>query len=386
MQPVIDILGLAQSMVDITTVDAIADALLPSLGVEKGGRRVLQSVDERHEVLQTLEEAGCATKISPGGSLANTLVAISRLSLAATATNKGWPQLNIALGTNCGSDPISQFFSSQLNSAGVAVVPVADACAAPGHTGTVFVLPSADAQRSFLSFFHSEAMTVGPGLLQSAARARLVVVEGYLWELPQASETIPQLVAAARAGGAKVVLTAGDPGVVARHRQSIQKVLEAGGQDILFFCNMEEACELVGAGRSCCARWAAEQLGLWCSVAVVTDGSRGSHVACAGQVHSALPMGPPSGGAIIDTCGAGDAYAAGFLFAMASGCASPSDSAIFAGRVAACVISRHGAQLHEDEALELVELLSLESADAASGAALPSLLRPAATMSSVWAP
>lgn len=150
---------------------------------------------------------------------------IARLSAAAAASRRRHRPLRVALGTSCGSDPIGQYFTSQLNSAGVTVLPSAlQSSPTPGHTGTVFVLPSADAQRSFLSFFHSEALGLSPDLLRTAANSRLLIIEGYLWEMPGAAEAVKRAVAAARAGGARVALTAGDPGVVARHRSSILKV------------------------------------------------------------------------------------------------------------------------------------------------------------------
>ena len=75
-------------------------------------------------------------QITPGGSLANTLVAISRLSKAS-----GRSRLNVALAASCSSDAVGQYFATSLNNAGVAVLPVSEE---PGHTGTVFVLSSPD--------------------------------------------------------------------------------------------------------------------------------------------------------------------------------------------------------------------------------------------------
>lgn len=161
----------------------------------------------------------------------------------------------------------------------------------------------------------------------------------------------------------------------------------------MFFSNTEEACELVGRGRSCCPKAAAKELSRLCAVAVVTDGGNGSHIAAGGRVTSVPPAAPP-GGVVVDTCGAGDAYAAGFIFALASGVTCARSAGAFAGRVAARVISRHGAQLHEDEARALAALLpqatprpSASSAPLASGE-LPTLLRPAASpfLGAQWQP
>ncbi|GAX82953.1 hypothetical protein CEUSTIGMA_g10380.t1 [Chlamydomonas eustigma] len=332
-------------MVDITSDSAVSGDILKQLRVEKGGRRVLGSLDERSKALTILQDSDCSTKITAGGSVANTLVGISRLSKASRRK-----KIHVALSSSCSTDAIGQYFSASLNNAGVAVLPSEDV----GHTGTVFVLASPDGQRSFLSYFQSEHMKVSTSLRVAVSQCRLVVVEGYMWEMPGAAEAITEVVAIAKAHGVQVAMTAGDPGVVARNRDKILQVLNLGGRDILFFSNQEEACELLGKGRVCGANTAILGLGSLCGVAVVTDGSRGSFVSCMGQVHTIPAAEVPTG--VVDTCGAGDAYAAGFCYAIMTGhdCAS---AGAFASSTAAQVIARHGAQLLESEAQELVELL-----------------------------
>ncbi len=222
-----------------------------------------------------------------------------------------------------------------------------------GHTGTVFVLPSPDGQRSFLSYFESEKLVVSASLKNAIRRSRLVVIEGYLWELPNAEAAIAEVVATAQQSGAKVVLTAGDRGVVALNRGNLTQALQAGGKDILIFSNKDEACELLGTCPLKAAD-AAVALGSMCSISVVTDGPSGSYVSCMGQVHHIAPVEGPQG--VVDTCGAGDAYAAGFCYALMMGhdCQT---AGRFASSTAAQIIQRHGAQLMEDEAERLVGLL-----------------------------
>lgn len=83
-----------------------------------------------------------------------------------------------------------------------------------GTTGTVMVFCTPDAQRSFLSCIpNDEVVVLTPELLQAAARSRLLVIEGYLFDLPGASEALPALVEAAKAAGTVVALTMGDAGV-----------------------------------------------------------------------------------------------------------------------------------------------------------------------------
>ena len=321
--------------------------------------RVLSTVSERSEVLASLNDAGFSPKISPGGSLCNTLVTVSRLSRAADRN------VSVALGGSSSEDALGSFFVSSLAEAGVGRFDTAAATAfdtnapAKGTTGLVFVLPSSDGQRSFLSFFQEEQMHASSQLLTAVSKSRIIVIEGYLWCMPGAAEAIQKMVDQAKLSGTQVVLTAGDPGVVARYRDSMWSVLNSpSGRDMILFANKEEACELLGHGWTCDAMKAAGDLGSLCSIAVVTDGSNGSFVSCMGRVEAIPPS--PVISDILDTCGAGDAYAGGFLYALMTGhlCC---EAGQFASSVAAKVVSRHGSQLTQDEAAMLIKSLPAET-------------------------
>ncbi len=217
------------------------------------------------------------------------------------------------------------------------------------------------------------------------------------------------------------MLTAGDPGVVARHREAMLRIIHGQGVDLLF-TNEAEAQALIGASpaRPSAAsnpeqpqtpaelaaeagRAAALTLAESVPLVVVTCGSSGSFVAALGRLHQIpaywLPQGP------VDTCGAGDAFMSGFLYAQLvswlRGCCSaapalqldartpwprsalgqPPPPAIlvhlgsltrlqslqagydvktageFASRTASAVISRFGPHLHEEDAEDLVSAL-----------------------------
>ncbi len=234
------------------------------------------------------------------------------------------------------------------------------------------VLTTPDAQRSFLSFFDSGSVRMTPGMARAVAASRLVVIEGYMLEVPGAQAWVPQVARAAHAAGAQLVLTAGDPTVVRRHRATLNALLDEGLVDVLF-CNMEEAQELMqqqpheaaaaaeeqpaklsGEPRRQAAHALAAGLAARSTLAVVTDGSRGSYLSLLGEVYECAPHWAPQGP--VDVCGAGDAYAAGILFAVSQGF-DVQTAGQFAARVAAAVISRHGAQLAAEDAQELVRHL-----------------------------
>jgi len=354
-----DVLGLGQAMVDFTCA-LPGEALLAEapFNVTKGARRVI-SLTERGAVLDALEAAGVPSQVSPGGSLANTLVAISRLSAAHGSA------MRVCMAGCVGTDTLGQYFKSALQKAGMTVQVDEDLVA---HTGTVMVLTTPDAQRSFLSFFDSGALRMTPRMATAIQSSRLVLIEGYMLELPGADTWLVDVARTARAAGAQVALTAGDPSVVARHQRELQALLSDGLVDVLF-CNLEEATGLLeglavppasteksdGPAEtqwSACA--AAAALAKLTSVVVVTDGAQGACVGALGNVSSVPPHWAARGP--VDVCGAGDAYAAGIVYALAQGF-EVSTAGDFAARVASAVIARHGAQLAEEDAAELVQCL-----------------------------
>lgn len=358
------------------------------------------------------------SQVSAGGSLANTLVALARLGSPATASPR---PLRVAM-TGCvgGNDVLGSYVRAQLKQAGVHVV---GATPKASQTGTVMVFSTPDAQRSFLSCFSSEDdLTIDDEMRAAVSRAKVLLIEGYLWELPGSRQALPQLIRLAKQAGTLVALTAGDAGVVARHRHSVWEAI-AAGVDILF-TNAAEASALIqspqeeptskqqhplllqplhssvisdddagssiaGDDTTCspsspsCSisrrssidsddtslvglqldqltpsstsstnvaytpEECAKKLASSCSMVVVTDGSKGSYITAMGDLFVIPPCwssSPP-----VDTCGAGDAYAAGLLYALLQGSGLSAMGQV-AARTASAAISRYGPQLTEQDA------------------------------------
>lgn len=397
-------------------------------------------MEEKAAVMERLQ--GYNSQVSAGGSLANSLVGIAQLAaarerfLAKSTTTSGssnsssgasspaaaavspaaaQPQqqrLRVAMAGCCGgSDALGEYGRAQMTAAGVDIISV-DGDSAPWagtQTGTVMVFTTPDAQRSFLSSFSSEdTLHLTPQLLSAVSRSRLVVIEGYLWELPNAAEVLPAVVKHARAVGTLVVMTAGDASVVQRHGAKVLQAIQEGVD--MYICNAAEAEALQQyvveqqqqqASQQCVSAAEQQQLqhlqrvqemeqhhvtldpqgsasidSVWdsdgrsngssspipgvsegqvaacelagvCPLVVVTDGSRGSYITALGQ----LTVVPPFWRTIapVDTCGAGDAYCSGFLFAFLLGLDMHSMGHV-AAKTASAVISRHGPHLQERDA------------------------------------
>jgi len=282
---------------------------------------------------------------------------------------------------------------------------------AGSQTGTVIVLTTPDAQRSFISWFSSQALEIPPELEAAVARTRVVVLEGYLFELPGAAEKLATVIRVAKRSGALVALTAGDAGLVARCSAQFLGALHAGVD--LLLTNADEAAALAAAlaggqqhGRQeaaastsaasssgqqqpLSAEAAAKQLASHVPMAVVTDGSRGSYITGLGELLLVPPcwMGQPPA----DTCGAGDAYAGGLLWGLLTGLDLWSVGQA-AARTASAVIAHHGAQLSSDDASAVVASVeqalvrrlpqSLSGGGEAAAAAGPQLLEPGRAVAS----
>lgn len=369
-------------------------------------------------------------QVSAGGSLANSLVGIAQLAAArerfltpshqhaTTSQNSSQSssspssparqrRIRVAMAGCCGgSDALGEFGRAQMAAAGVDMVSVDDPTAtfAGSTTGTVMVFTTPDAQRSFLSSFSSEDnIHLTPALLQAVTKSRLLVIEGYLWELPGAAEVIPAVVKHARAVGTLVVLTAGDASVVQRHGAKVLETIQAGVD--MFVSNVGEAHALQGFlqqqqqlsqqqqqsaaaaehllheqqemqkhsvlldpqgsanldsmweagsssssiadGSSSEGQQVACELAGVCPLVVVTDGSRGSYITALGQLIVVPPYWRSK--APVDTCGAGDAYCGAFLFAFLLGLDLHAMGHL-AAKTASAVISRHGPQLLPQDA------------------------------------
>ncbi len=318
------------------------------------------------------------SQITPGGSLANSLVAYSMLNdallrcmpLAFTPAPVPTPSTPpaVAIAGPLGSDAMGQYFTQQMRSHGVHVL-----SEPPQHssTGTVAVLTTPDAQRSFMSYLGSDEPLAShaPALQQHLPQTELLLIEGYLWEAVDGMQAIRNAAMEARAAGTRVALTCGDAGIVTRHASAIVSLLQEGLVDVLF-ANKQEAlallecggvsdvCQVSGRIRSvpadACATALCTHL---CPLVLVTDGANGAAIAQRAE-HSHVPelhivppcwqKDPPA-----DTNGAGDAFAGAFLFGWLGGIGVRRAGRL-AARAAGAVITRPGAALTQHEAKRVV--------------------------------
>ncbi|XP_078437565.1 pfkB-like carbohydrate kinase family protein [Wolffia australiana] len=331
-----DVLGLGQAMVDFSGM--VDDEFLRRLGIEKGTRKVVNH-EERGRVLQAMD--GCSYKAAAGGSLSNTLVALSRLGRQSI----DGPDLNVAMAGSVGSDPLGEFYRAKLRRANVNFLspPVKD-----GTTGTVIVLTTPDAQRTMLAYQGTSSTLVYDSSLASLiSKTNVLVVEGYLFELPDTARTIVKACELARANGVLVAVTASDVSCIHRCYNHFWEIIK-GYADIVF-ANSAEARALCELAPPSPVAAATRYLSHFVPLVSVTDGPQGSYMGLKGE---AIYI-PPTPCTAVDTTGAGDAYAAGVLYGVLRGASDLKGMGMLASRVASVVVAQQGTRLRVADARRL---------------------------------
>ncbi len=258
-----------------------------------------------------------------GGSAANTSAGVASLG--------GRPAFAGAVG----DDEFGHWYASDLEAAGVECFVAKVASGTP--TGVCHVFVTEEGQRSMATSLGA-ACELPTQAVEAAgvARAQVLYVEGYLLDAAAAQAALEPALGYAEDSGTLVSLSLSDPYLVARHHDRISDLVFGGAVDVLLG-NEEEALGLAGTSD---LPTALERLRRSHLAVVVTRGARGAIVV--------LPDGEVAAGAapvprVADTTGAGDLFAAGFLFGLTHGF-SPEESLRIGNFAAAEVISHVGAR------------------------------------------
>jgi sugar/nucleoside kinase (ribokinase family) len=281
----LDVVGIGNAIVDIlATTD---DGFLESEGLVKGSMTLID--EARGQALY--ERMGPAVECS-GGSAANTMAGFAALG------GKG------AFIGKVRADQLGQVFAHDMHATGIDFT---TAAAADGPaTARCLVMVTPDAQRTMATYLGA-CVELGPDDLdrEALARAKIVYLEGYLWDPPRAKAAMLEAARIVRAAGGKVALSLSDAFCVERHRKEFRDLID-NHVDILF-ANETEAQALT---QSATFAGAVANLRKRVPLAAVTRSAAGS-VVIEGEQTYEIPVEPV--GAVVDTTGAGDLYAAGFL-------------------------------------------------------------------------
>ena len=324
MTEAVDVLGLGNSLIDI--IAHAEDSYLSAQDMTKGAMTLID--EDRAE---SLYAARAEPKIVSGGSAANTIVGVASFGVKAAYIGK------------VKQDTLGAIFAHDIRSTGVgfATQPAAHGPA----TGRCFVYVTPDGERTMNTFLGASTYLSPDDVDEELVRsARFVYLEGYMWDRPDAKEAFRKAGRLARAAGARVSLTLSDSFCVDRFRGEFIELMRTGIVDTVF-ANTDEALSLYQTPHLTEALDAFEREGV---LAVVTRSAKGS-VIVEGESRVEVPAFPiPK---LVDTTGAGDLFAAGFLAGMARG-AEHADCARLAALAAAEIIQHVGAR----PAVSLAEL------------------------------
>lgn len=284
----LDVIGIGNALVDVISHES--EEFIAAQRLAKGTMHLIDESRAR----ELYAAMGPGIEIS-GGSAANTIVGVASFGGRAQYIGK------------VRADQLGEVFSHDLRSIGVGF----DTPLAIGGppTGRSLILVTPDAQRTMNTYLGA-SVNLGPADIDAnlIARGRILFLEGYLFDPPDAREAFRVAARMAHAAGRKVSLTICDPFCVDRHREEFRDLV-THHVDILF-ANEAEICSLYEVGDF---DTALQQVRGECEIAALTRGKRGSLIVAGDEFHviDAQPV-----ETLVDTTGAGDLYAAGVLYGL----------------------------------------------------------------------
>ena len=289
-----DVVAIGNAIVDILA--KADDDFIAANGMTKGAMQLVFSPEEADALYAKM---GPGTEVS-GGSAANTIAGMA------------------ALGSRCGfigqvaDDQLGRVFAHDIVAAGITF----DTAARAGSptTGRCLIFVSPDGQRTMNTFLGAShylpAVALDRALIEGS---RYLYLEGYLWDPEEPRAAMRAAIELARAAGRKVAFTLSAEFVIDRHRAAFHELIEAGLIDLLF-ANDAELMSLTQTGDLDAAIAAVTGK---VPLLVVTLGPDGAMAVSRGE-RTTVAAEPVA--AVVDTTGAGDLFAAGFLHAQVRGC------------------------------------------------------------------
>jgi sugar/nucleoside kinase (ribokinase family) len=320
VQKIYDVLGIGNAIVDV--IARASDNFLDTHQLPKGAMRLI----DEEEAERLYRAMGPAVERS-GGSVANSIASLAALGRRTAYIGK------------VAADQLGEIFRHDLEAQGVqfSSQPLQQGPA----TARSFIFVTPDGERTMNTFLGA-CTQLGPEdvVANDIAQSRLVYLEGYLWDKPRAKAAVTRTATLARQAGAKVALSLSDRFCVERHRQDFIALIR--DHIDLLFANEGEILSL--SGHSDLSQAMAD-IGPLVELLIVTRGGEGSLIRP--QDGKIIPISAEPAAQIVDTTGAGDLYAAGFLAGYSAG-ASWQDCGIIASLAAAEVISHIGARADSD--------------------------------------
>ena len=319
-EPRYDVIAIGNAIVDVMA--PCEDELIEELQLNRGGMTLVDT-QRAHELYDAM---GPAREIS-GGSAANTLAGLA------------------ALGAQCAfigqvaNDQLGEVFAHDIHAVGIDFDTPAREGEPPTARCLIFVTP--DGQRTMNTFLGASQFLPASALNEEAiGGASILYLEGYLWDPEEPRRAMRRAIETARAAGRKVAFTLSEVSGIERHGNDFRMLIEDGLIDILFANHLELAA-LTG------------EIDLEAGIAAIKDKVPTLVVTCSADGAVAVSNGTRARVAaepideVVDTTGAGDLFAAGFLYGHVR--REPLATCLRRGAIAAAeVISHYGARPEAD--------------------------------------
>jgi sugar/nucleoside kinase (ribokinase family) len=314
-EPELDVVGIGNALVDVLSHED--EQFSHRHKLIRSSMTLIDS--ERAEELY--DAMGPGTEIS-GGSAANTVAAIASLGGRTAYLGRVF------------DDRLGAVFAHDLQASGV-IFRSSPATEGP-PTGRCLIIISPDGERTMNTYLGASSL-LGPSDLdpELIAEAKVTYLEGYLWDRPEAKDAYRLAARLAHDAGRKAALTLSDSFCVQRHRVEWQELIH-DGVDILF-ANEDEITTLYEHDSF---EEAVEEVRAHCEVACLTRGALGSVIVTPDEHYTVMarPVGH-----VVDTTGAGDLYAAGFLYGYTHGFDLPASGRL-GSLAAAAILGQTGAR------------------------------------------
>ncbi len=318
-KPSLDVVGIGNAIVDVlTTTD---DSLLEKLSFPKGSMTLIDESKAKE-----LYEMSTNKSQSSGGSVANSLACIAQLGGKAAFIGR------------VKNDRLGEVFTKEILRTGTIFKTPPSSIGPSTARCLIFVTP--DAQRTMCTYLGASVLLEPKDIdLSAVMKAQIIYLEGYLWDNPAAKNAFIKAAEIAKNAGRKVALSLSDSFCVSRHRESFIKLVE-DYVDILF-ANEDEIKSLYKTSNLILA---IDNLKKKCALAAITIGKNGSILVSDGKE---TIINPYIFGESIDTTGAGDLYAGGFLKGLSDDL-SPVISAKIGSICAGHIVTQLGSRSNTD--------------------------------------
>ena len=321
-----DVAALGNAIVDV--IASVDDRFLLTHRIAKGGMTLIDEfrAKELHKALSDNSQALSGLHEVAGGSAANTMAGLASLGGNGLFIGKVF------------DDRLGQVFAKSMCAQGITFTTPATRPGSSNSSSTAscFIAVTPDGQRSMSTHLGACRELVPDDVdAEQVADARILYIEGYLWDEEHAKNASRKAIAAVRGAGGRVALSLSDSFCVGRFRDEFLHLLD---RDVnILIANEDEAKALFEEEEF---EGVVAKAKIWGGIAALTRSAKGCVVLEEGVMHT-IPAAPVR--QVVDTTGAGDQFAAGFLYGLTHG-KGLAESARLGALAAAEVISHYGAR------------------------------------------